>query len=161
MADLQWDRAAIDVIRQAARRGVEEAAVMFQTQAKGYLSRPGRGQQYDVAFRTIDGKSVPMTPDKDYGLKAPRYRASKPGDPPTVQTGTLRRSVQIDRSGIGALNPSARVGTGRRYGFWLEFGTRRIKPRPWMRPTYSKTRRPAQEAIATRIGRGINQVRGV
>lgn len=56
---------------------------------------------------------------------------SKPGEPPYVQTGTLRRSIThevIDSKFLG------RVGTNVEYAKPLEYGTRNMRPRPFMRP---------------------------
>lgn len=62
---------------------------------------------------------------------------SSPGQPPGVDTGTLRRSVQIDRSRVDS-DLLARVGTNVEYGRYLEYGTIKMAARPWLRPTLSK-----------------------
>lgn len=54
---------------------------------------------------------------------------SKPGEPPRVQTGRLRGSVAWEMSSKFI----ARVGTNVKYGRWLESGTRKMRPRPWLR----------------------------
>lgn len=53
-----------------------------------------------------------------------RYQSSAPGKSPAVQTGTLRRSVQIDRSRNKGKRPRIDVGSNLKYGFYLEYGTR-------------------------------------
>ena len=58
------------------------------------------------------------------------HRASKPGDPPAPDTGTLKRSAFVERVASGA-----RVGVAMLYGRYLEFGTSRMQPRPFMRPS--------------------------
>jgi len=65
---------------------------------------------------------------------------SVPGQPPGVDTGTLRRSVQIDVGGIirGENRLSAKVGTQLDYGRFLEYGTRFMAARPWLRVTFRK-----------------------
>lgn len=64
------------------------------------------------------------------------HQASAPGEPPAPDTGLLSK-VQIDRSDLEAdpLRPVISVGTDHDYGFWLEFGTRKILPRPWAAPS--------------------------
>lgn len=62
---------------------------------------------------------------------------SAPGQPPHKATGDLGRSVQIDRSHVES-DLKARVGTNKVYGRWLEYGTRIMAARPWMRPTTRK-----------------------
>jgi hypothetical protein len=62
---------------------------------------------------------------------------SKPGQPPAVQTGRLRNSVTHQAAQPATL--LARAGTNLRYGFWLEFGTTKMKEsRPWVRPVLSE-----------------------
>jgi hypothetical protein len=71
------------------------------------------------------------------------HRASKPGDPPAPDTGTLRRSAFLERTANGV-----RVGVAMPYAAALEFGTTRagkqrnvtIAPRPFLRPAMAKIR---------------------
>lgn len=59
-----------------------------------------------------------------------RKSPSAPGDPPGVDTGTLKNSITTQPVARGHW----RVGDGVDYGYWLEYGTARMKPRPFMRP---------------------------
>ena len=106
------------VVRKNVEQLVGTAAIILQTRMKQQLSHRGAGTWYK-------------------GNPAP---SSAPGQPPAVQTGNLRRSVQVDLSQQRAPNPTARVGTGIKYGFFLEFGTKHIAPRPWARPSVELTR---------------------
>jgi phage gpG-like protein len=54
------------------------------------------------------------------------HQASAPGEAPATDTGRLANSVTFSKTG----QLSAEVGTEVEYGAWLEFGTRRIRPRP-------------------------------
>jgi HK97 gp10 family phage protein len=56
---------------------------------------------------------------------------SDPGNPPNVDTGELRRSIthEVDRD-----NLVARVGTNKIYGRYLEMGTDKMQPRPFLAP---------------------------
>lgn len=74
-----------------------------------------------------------------------RAHHSKPGDPPYVQTGHLKRSIgwdtpegspHIRRIGTG-------IGSGKEdpgYGFFLEFGTIFMYARPFIRPGLQRVR---------------------
>ena len=64
-------------------------------------------------------------------LKKINAFTSKPGEPPRVQTGVLRRGYTHE---IHPTLPIGRVGTNIPYAKWLEFGTRRMAARPHVRP---------------------------
>ena len=65
---------------------------------------------------------------------------SEPWGPPNVDTGHLRRNTGWDTPG----NMRRRIGTGIGdkesvgYAMWLEFGTRKMQPRPFLRPALSR-----------------------
>lgn len=77
------------------------------------LSQPGQGETYG------------------------RHTASAPGDAPAVDTGRLRQSIVALKVG----DARWRVGTNVQYALYLEFGTRRMAPRPFIRPVIEKVRR--------------------
>jgi len=59
------------------------------------------------------------------------HHPSVAGNPPAVDYGTLRRSV-THTTGEENGKPYALVGTDLDYGRHLEFGTSKMKPRPWL-----------------------------
>ena len=59
---------------------------------------------------------------------------SAPGNPPGVDTGTLRASMRREKT--GALEQT--ISDGVEYGQYLEDGTERIAPRPFMRPAFDR-----------------------
>lgn len=69
-------------------------------------------------------------------------RRSSPGEPPMFQTGGLINSIQhkLAKSVLAVL-----IGPSVDYGEWLEFGTRFMKARPFMRPAlYNVVKRLTQ-----------------
>jgi len=64
-----------------------------------------------------------------------------------VLTGTLRRSIHTETSETsdGAI---ARIGTNVEYAIYQEFGTRRMRAQPYLRPAFDENLRPAMEEIA-------------
>ncbi len=75
------------------------------------------------------------TPTIRYGAKGKDGKASKrtvyvsyPGDPPNSDTGRLMQSIEFDFPN----EFTGRVGTGLKYGAYLEFGTLKMEPRPWL-----------------------------
>ncbi len=72
------------------------------------------------------------------------YTASAPGEPPAQRTGELRQSISTEIEGEGK-NIIGRVGSPKKYAPMLEFGTRNMAPRPWLRPTFEKKQKDVEE----------------
>lgn len=99
---------------QAADREVARRALAMQRDIQEELSKPGSGQRYRRGRR--------------------EHIASSPGDAPAVDTGRLRQSI----SAVKVTDGHWRVGTNLEYALLLEFGTRKIAPRPFMRPALAR-----------------------
>lgn len=78
-----------------------------------------------------------------------QHRASKPGDPPATDTGRLKTSINIQQLGPY----KGRVGTNVRYALLLEFGTPRVKARPFVRPVMAQDWPEIQRAILAEFRR--------
>jgi HK97 gp10 family phage protein len=93
---------------------------------------------------------------KTYGKKG--HHPSLPGNPPAVDTGTLRRSItyQVDENNLVGY-----VGSNLKnppYGLYLEkaeYGTSRMKPRPWLKPATEKSMEKIKEIMAGAVKVGI------
>jgi hypothetical protein len=74
---------------------------------------------------------------REYKRGSHTHIASRPGDPPNIDTGRLVSSVKfkVDDRAL-----SAAVGSDVDYSVGLEFGTARVEPRPWLRPAIEKVR---------------------
>ena len=74
------------------------------------------------------------------------YTASAPGEPPAVQLGDLRKSVKsgVEKKGEDV---TGFVGTELEKGSMLEFGTRKMKPRPWLRPSFEKAKSKVKDIL--------------
>lgn len=72
---------------------------------------------------------------------------SSPGDPPKKITGQLQNSIRtkVNRTKIAIIGL---VGTNLKKGRWLEFGTRKMRPRPYLRPTLAANRRKIGRVVA-------------
>jgi HK97 gp10 family phage protein len=108
---------------------MKKAALLVESDVKKNFTLQGQGRQYG------------------------RHIASRPGEPPAIDTGTLRASImnEVEKSGMnvtGKVGPDiekiaakAPVGTNVEYGFYLELGTSKMEPRPFLRPALRRTRK--------------------
>jgi HK97 gp10 family phage protein len=73
-----------------------------------------------------------------YRLSGKKYKhmASKHGDAPNTDTGRLVKSVQVEIKSDGVY-----VGTSVEYGKFLEFGTTKVKERPWLHPALKRNKK--------------------
>ena len=84
------------------------------------------------------------------------HHPSVAGNPPAVDTGTLRRSITYN---VNEKEKYGRVGSTIKnppYGLYLEleYGTSRMKPRPWLRPALEKSL-PTIKQIFTNVLKGV------
>lgn len=113
MAYKSYFNEAKSEIEKAKAKKAMEAAVHVRNKVVEKLSGNGTGRTY----------KVPGT--------SRTYTASSPGQPPAVLFGDLRKSIQFDAKGNTAL-----VGSELKKSKDLEFGTKKIAPRPFLKPTF-------------------------
>lgn len=72
------------------------------------------------------------------------YTASAPGEPPAQATGALRQSIagEVKKEGSQIVGM---VGTNLKYGAMLEFGTRNMAARPWLKKAFEETEAKVKE----------------
>ncbi len=75
-----------------------------------------------------------------------RFIASKAGEVPSIQTGTLKRSITLE---MDPLLPKVFVGTNVPYAELLEFGTKDMAPRPFLRPAIFRLKRDIMRIISS------------
>lgn len=107
-----------EILRTAKER-MEEAVMVVRNQTLETLSGKRSGRVYRLPY----GRGT--------------YTASAPGEPPATRFGELKKSIQTTVEGeekqiIGA------VGTDKKTGPMLEFGTRKMAARPWLRISFEK-----------------------
>ncbi|RMD64397.1 MAG: hypothetical protein D6826_02515 [Alphaproteobacteria bacterium] len=82
-------------------------------------------------------------------------RPSAPGEAPHRLSGRLRNSVRMvmhSRTG----DPAAEIGTDLAYGLYLELGTRRIAPRPWLSPAFATVAPGVARRMADAVRRALS-----
>ena len=125
-----WKGPTTPAIRQAVGRGLLAAAQIHRNESvRMVLQGPKSGRLYG------------------------RHQASAPGQAPATDTGRLVNSIRVDHT-PGSLTAS--VVCGAAYGRSLEFGTRRIAPRPFLRPPLATKRAEIVAAIAAPVARLFN-----
>lgn len=89
-------------------------------------------ETHNIAVTKI--QSPPKT-GRVYQKYNPRrtHQASAPGQYPAADTGSFGNSVKMELNTL-----DARVGTGDDRGPWFEFGTSKMKPRPWLLPSFDE-----------------------
>jgi hypothetical protein len=114
---------------RAAGDAVPAAGYTLADEIGAQLSRPGGGRVYVRR-----------------GLL---HQASAPGEPPAPNTRRLLRSVEVEN--VGGATRVAVHGLG---AAALEYGTRRIAPRPYMRPALATARSAMTRAVVSRLRGG-------
>lgn len=117
----------LGAIGVGGKDGLADVGVEVTNRVKRLLSQPGTGRVYRRRRVT--------------------HRASRPGQPPAVDTGRLRSSYTW-RTGEDAEGFFVEVGTNVKYAPFLEFGTRRMRPRPHLRPAINEVTNQISELVA-------------
>ena len=133
MAKIKFTRNLDQVVKKmddmAAQR-MAEACLHVQNKTKEKLSGSRTGRTY----------RVPGTNRT--------YTASAPGEPPAVMLGQLRNSIQFRVK--GGRTVSGEVGSKLKKAPMLEFGTKKMKPRPFLRPTFQEELPKIKEILSRR-----------
>ena len=114
------------------RKAVKETLVDGEAHIKRLLSQPGTGRLYGT------------------------HRASAPGNPPAVDTGTYRGSWRNRILASGAGLHGGEIYTTQERGPWLENGTARMAARPHAGPTAEHVR----ETLPKFVGAAIKRMEG-
>lgn len=89
--------------------------------------------------------------------KTKGHHPSLPGNPPAPDTGNLRNSIRYEVHGEGK-EVYGIVGSTQKdpnYAVYTEYGTSKMKPRPWLRPVMLKNNDWIRKAIAKVVGDSI------
>lgn len=76
---------------------------------------------------------------KVYKRRSVSHSPSVDFDYPAVDTGRLRQSITHDVE-VNGSETIGRVGTNLEYGLYLEFGTSKMSPRRWLKPSLAINR---------------------
>ena len=136
---------------EGIERGLKIAMIELQTELREKLSQMGTGAGYFGGAKKL-------------GFFRTRSAA---GEPPAVDTGTLRNSVQSKPQYIAGTGMTSIVLTGLVAGVdkdariprWLEYGTSRMKARPFIAPSLEVVRKDAAKNIGEQMQRSIKRMK--
>ena len=136
---------------EGIERGLKIVMVELQIELREKLSQVGSGAGY---FGGSKGKGYFRT-------------RSAPGEPPAVDTGTLRNSVQSKPQYVAGTGMTSIVLAGLVAGVnkdariprWLEYGTSRMKARPFIAPSLEVIRPSVAGPISDQMQRSIKRMK--
>ena len=106
----------------------------------GLIRQPGRGRIYPRGNGAF-------------------HQASAPGDPPASDTGRLLAASAPGNSITFFNNKlAAEIGPNVRYARFLELGTDRMEPRPFIRPAFRKHRKRIRDNLAKAVNQAGKDV---
>lgn len=178
-------RKAREAADKAAEREVKKAAKAVETDAKiAILKGPKTGCMYTrireggyiVVYKDYEEMLSIITQaegDAEFGQKMKAYhtvaiykddgknlsrdhRASAPGESPATDTGELATSIMSKMDILAPGKASAVVWTDKPYGKYLEFGTKKIEPRPWLTPAVEKNRERFPGALGKAVIKSVD-----
>lgn len=94
------------------------------------IAETARQSMVNTTHKGADNRATFKRGRKAGQRKGRDKRPSADYHPPAVQVGTLKNSVQWAKLGPRR----RRVGSALPYALYLELGTRKMQPRPWLRP---------------------------
>ena len=136
------------------RRNVLAASIELADHMKAKVGVDGTGKADAAQGRDKAGRFTRVRKGLIYGANP-----SLPGEPPHKQHGDLQGSIGYQ---LDAAEPTAKVGSfmvgdededgkGANYPLHLERGTRRMKARPWLRPSLDELRDRIAKILSTPI----------
>lgn len=131
-------------LRRAAAQAIRQAATLLHTRARLLCNRPAKRIRMRRRRTTKAGPA---------GSQYTLFIGSAPGQPPMVRTSFGRRHILME---YDAKALTARVGPAENaaYMAYLELGTQRIAPRPWLRRALQETRPAIETLMRSTLERG-------
>lgn len=118
-------------LRNATSTGLKAAAVFYWAEARKAVGVANTGTRRKRRSKTAGGGKGSQYTTYD--------NPSKPGEPPRLRTGFGQSHIRHEYNG-NKKDPAVRIGVTKKglYMFFLEVGTRTIRPRPWLMATLKK-----------------------
>lgn len=147
----------------AIGKDVTATALEINTAVKKAIRKKGKGITYhriageDGLMRVYAGIFSENGPNKLVAVfrtdgaanLSPTHTASAPGEAPATDTGTLASSVYFESK----TKMSATIGSRLAYAYYLEYGTKKIAPRPAWQPETEKGQKKLNERVLKTLER--------
>lgn len=121
----------INELNGQLKNRMADACVAVREEAINSMREPKSGRIYETYFFTLFGRVVPI------GKRWKPHQASAPGEPPAIDTGELVQSITFQVKDNGTVGE---VGSDKKHGLYMEYGTSKILPRPWLKPAFENSR---------------------
>jgi HK97 gp10 family phage protein len=82
------------------------------------------------------------------------HKSSAPGQPPASDTGNLVRNIRVKQKD----KDNVEVQSNAPYSAFLEFGTSKMLPRPFLFPAFEKSKFKITEAVSNKIKQKIKEL---
>lgn len=86
---------------------------------------------------------------QQYFSNGKRHQSSAPGQAPANNTGALVRSIKVTKNG-----KEATISIEKDYAIYLEFGTSKMRPRPFIIPAFLSTKKWFSDKLHRLADRG-------
>lgn len=121
------------------------------------LSGENLGEVVMAGALVLEGVIKISMGEQKHGRTYGSHVASAPGEAPAIEMGALVNTIRVELASSEAGSASAIVGTNAEYGEELEFGTARMKPRPFLRPAADQHQQEVNEAATITAKRLIDE----
>lgn len=117
------------------QKELQRAITRIQKNAPEFLNEALVTLATDTQAEAVKSIQAHQSSGNVYQSRTVTHTASTAGNPPNSDTGTLVRNITVQKI-KGGYDVGSRKGAP--HGFYLEFGTSKIDPRPWLAPAYQK-----------------------
>lgn len=141
----------------AGRRSLSVKLNAIGKRTREEVSKAVRVSAIAVENRAADGIISPPKTGRVYRSKHRKgavHQASAPGEFPAADTGRLHQSITHVMTVEGPDIYRAEVGANAPYSVFLELGTSKMAPRPYMSPSFDETKADNERRIRNAIIRG-------
>lgn len=127
--------------------GIDELLRRVNSMADPGQARATRRKMLRAGIRVIERHTKNLLVGERsghvYSIRGKAHQASAPGEPPAVDTGNLKNSLRV----LEVTDDYASFGTSADYAAYLEFGTRNMAARPYLRPAAENSVRDVEQAM--------------